>query len=243
MNDSLSTVRELLANARRPVSFSGAGLSAESGISTFRSKNDEGLWSRFNPQQLASQQGFQAAPDTVIDWYNWRRKTLADAEPNAGHIALGQQSRWIHITQNVDNLLEQAGADEESVLHLHGTLLRDHCNGDCGYSDRVDLHNPLSLRDCPQCGQPMRPSVVWFGESLPQTVLRQATEAAATADVFLVVGTSAQVYPAAGLIDIARDQGARIIIVNIEADGVTDSRDTFFEGSAADTLPGLFQTD
>ncbi len=241
MSHNLTSVRQLLVTAKRPVSFSGAGLSAESGISTFRDKNDEGLWSRFDPQQLASQQGFQADPETVIDWYNWRRKTLAEAKPNAGHITLGQPSGWLHITQNVDNLLEQGGADESSVLHLHGTLLKDHCNGGCGISETVDLKNPPPLRACPQCTQPMRPSVVWFGESLPENILRQAANAAVATDFFLVVGTSAQVYPAAGLIDIARDNGAPIVVVNIETDSVTDPRDIYLEGTAAEMLPLLFQ--
>lgn len=239
MTDPLTTLRDLLASANQPVSFSGAGLSAESGITTFRDKNDNGLWSRFDPQQLASQQGFQADPERVIDWYNWRRKTLADARPNAGHKALAQQPHWLHITQNVDNLLEQGGAAGESVLHLHGSLLQDHCNGACGYCETVDLHDPRPLRNCPQCSQPMRPSVVWFGESLPAEILQQAADAAAAADVFLVIGTSAQVYPAAGLIDIARDSGAQIVVVNIEAEGGADPRDKYISGKAAEILPLL----
>jgi len=233
-----------IAGARHPVSFSGAGLSAESGIATFRSNADDtidedALWSRFDPMTLASQQGFAADPAMVIDWYNWRRKTLASVTPNNAHRTLARQTRWTHITQNVDNLLEVAGASESSVLHLHGTLLKDHCNAGCGYTDKVNLENAKPLREC-ECGGQMRPSVVWFGEELPARILQTALQKTEKADLMLVVGTSAQVYPAAGLIDIAKSNGAQVIVVNTESSGGDSANVIELVGPAGELLPKIF---
>jgi len=240
MEDLIQQATQKINKAHRPVSFSGAGLSAESGIATFRDKSDEdALWSKFDPMQLASQEGFAADPVMVIDWYNYRRKTLAAANPNDAHRKLAGLNGWIHITQNVDHLLEAAGADEESVLHLHGTLLEDHCNSGCGHSERVNLESALPLRKC-QCGQYMRPSVVWFGESLPVHVMERALAATEKADLMLVVGTSAQVYPAAGLIDIAKSNGAEVIVVNTESSGVVEDGVIELVGPAGEILPLLF---
>ena len=231
-----------IASALRPVSFSGAGLSAESGIATFRDSSDEeALWSTFDPQQLASQEGFRAAPDTVIDWYNWRRKNLSAAKPNNAHRSLASLSGWRHITQNVDNLLEAAGADANEVLHLHGSLLQDHCNARCGHAESIDLGDAPKLRRC-ACGSYMRPSVVWFGETLPADVLQSATEKTQTADLMLVVGTSAQVYPAAGLIDLAESNGADIIIVNTESSSRKGAQVIELVGPAGELLPELISS-
>ena len=230
-----------ISKANHPVSFSGAGLSAESGIATFRDKTDEdALWSKFDPAQLASQEGFAADPAMVIDWYNYRRKTLAAAHPNAAHRMLAGLNGWVHVTQNVDHLLEAAGADAEHVLHLHGTLLEDHCNSGCGNSEKVNLESALPLRKC-QCCQYMRPSVVWFGESLPAHVMQAALDATEKADLMLVVGTSAQVYPAAGLIDIAKGNGAEVIVVNTESSGTSEAGVIELVGAAGEILPELFK--
>jgi len=228
-----------IAQAKNLVTFSGAGLSAESGIATFRDKNTDALWSKFDPAKLASQEGFSENPERVIDWYNARRETLAQAKPNPAHVALSG-SGAVHITQNVDNLLESAGATD--VLHLHGSLLSDHCNAGCGYTETVDLANSQALRKCPQCGKfsnsYMRPSVVWFGEPLPDAVMQRAIDAASNADVLLVVGTSAAVYPAAGLIPIAAERGAFVIVVNTEASGASCNIELL--GKAGDILPQVF---
>ena len=248
LNKSLENASAKILAAKRPVSFSGAGLSAESGIATFRDGSDNALWSKFDPMQLASQEGFAADPAMVTDWYNWRRKTLSEALPNEAHKVLGRQSNWIHITQNVDHLLEAGGADPQEVLHLHGSLLQDHCNANCGYTEDVDLANAAALRTCPECANGatsgvetyLRPSVVWFGESLPEVVLQRAANAAADADLLLVVGTSAQVYPAAGLIDIARRGGAEILVVNTEASDNLAAGDIEIIGRAGEVLPIVF---
>lgn len=245
--DLIELATKKIAEASWPVSFSGAGLSAESGIATFRgSSNEDTLWSKFDPQELASQDGFLSAPETVIDWYNWRRKTLADATPNPAHQSLARLQGWTHITQNVDNLLEVAqvsvGVDTSRVLHLHGTLLEDRCNADCGYHELVDLSCAPALRRC-VCGAYLRPSVVWFGESLPAHILQTAVEETQKADLMLVVGTSAQVYPAAGLVDLAARNGADIVVVNTEASSVTGVRVIELVGPAGELLPKLFQQD
>lgn len=240
MSSEIEKARHALANASKPMSFSGAGLSAESGIATFRGDNEHALWSQFDPTQLASQHGFKKDPKLVIDWYNWRRKSLANAKPNAAHTTLGKQRGWLHVTQNVDNLLELGGAAGNQVLHLHGTLLSDHCNAQCGYKESIALDNPPALRNCYKCGNPMRPSVVWFGEALPEDILNQAANATSVTDLLLVVGTSAQVYPAAGLIDIARQHQATIVIVDPEADAVGQKGDILIREMAAKALPCLF---
>ena len=195
------------------------------------------MWSKFDPMQLASQEGFKVDPAMVVDWYNWRRKALAKVAPNDAHITLGNQS-MVHITQNVDHLLEAGGAVPGSVLHLHGSLLEDHCNANCGFSESIELSDPPGLRECPDCGAYMRPSVVWFGEQLPDEVMHQAMAATIKADVFLVVGTSAVVYPAAGLISVARQNDAEVIVVNTEASD--DSREIELIGRAGEVVPQLF---
>jgi len=241
MENPIQQATQKIKNAQHPVSFSGAGLSAESGIATFRDKTDEdALWSKFDPMQLASQEGFASDPAMVIDWYNYRRKTLAAAQPNDAHRVLAGLSGWTHITQNVDHLLESAGADGEGVLHLHGTLLADHCNANCGHTESVNLEHALPLRKC-QCGHYMRPSVVWFGESLPERTMQMALTETQKTDLMLVVGTSAQVYPAAGLIDIAKSNGADVIVVNTESSGVAEDGVIELVGPAGEILPALFE--
>ena len=144
---AIAEARQLLADCATVAAFSGAGLSAESGLSTFRDPDGDSLWSRFDPTELASPQGFAANPERVIDWYNWRRGKLAAAEPNAAHRALATQPGLIQITQNVDNLLEQAGVPPQNVYHLHGSLLQDRChNPSCSRVESVDLADAMPLR-------------------------------------------------------------------------------------------------
>jgi NAD-dependent deacetylase len=226
---------ERLSSAARPVSFSGAGLSAESGIATFRDK--QGLWSTFDPMRLASPEGFAEAPDTVIEWYDWRRRKLAEARPNPAHDALAAWPGMTNVTQNVDDLLERAGAT--GVVHLHGRLDLDRCNDRCGHEEPVRLADPPGRRTCPRCAAPLRPGVVWFGESLPADDWATAEQACIDADTLLVVGTSAAVYPAAGLIGLARSTGATIIVVNPESSGASSLADIEIVGKAGEVLPQL----
>ncbi len=190
--------------------------------------------------QLASPQGFAAAPDTVMDWYAWRRRALAKARPNAAHQTLARRQGITHVTQNVDDLLERAGACD--VVHLHGTVTRDRCNGACGFDEQIQLAEPPGLRACPQCGDQMRPAVVWFGEPLPTDAWEAAQRACASCDALLVVGTSAVVYPAAGLIAHARAAGARIIVVNTQPSEASHLADAELIGPAGEIVPKLFQS-
>ena len=141
--DPLSAARAALAAAHTTAVFSGAGLSAESGIPTFRGKTDDALWSKFDPMELASVDGFDSNPERVIAWYHWRRGKLAHAQPNAAHVALAARPQLVEITQNVDDLLERAGVPASRIHHLHGTIGRDRCHAGCGYEEPVDLAHPL----------------------------------------------------------------------------------------------------
>ncbi len=240
MSDLLMQARALLRDSARVATFSGAGLSAESGLSTFRDPDPDSLWSRFDPTELASVEGFEADPQRVIDWYNWRRSIHASVEPNAAHRALATQTRMVQITQNVDHLLEQAGVPASRVYHLHGSILKDRChNPDCDYSIEIELANPSTLQACPICRAAVRPAVVWFGESLPRQVWQKAQELCARLDCLLVVGTSATVYPAAGLIALARHYQCKVIVVDPNPDSSISIADFRLTGTAAEILPEL----
>jgi NAD-dependent deacetylase len=234
----LEAARRRLRPGRRITCFSGAGLSAESGVPTFRDAAEDALWRRYDPMRLASPEGFAADPMTVIDWYAWRRRAVAAAEPNAAHRALAGRTDIAQVTQNVDDLLERAGA--QVVTHLHGTITRDRCHAGCGHSERIDLAAPPALRACPRCGAPLRPAVVWFGEALQTEDLQRAVERC-QCDVLLVVGTSATVHPAAGLIDVARSAGAEIVIVNTAPSEASDRADLELLGPAGAILPAILR--
>ena len=180
-----------------------------------------------------------AHPERVIDWYNWRRANLAKVNPNPGHAALARHKNLIQITQNVDDLLERAGILEQYIYHLHGTITKDRCHASCGYEETVDLENPPSLRKCPKCNHLMRPSVVWFGESLPSVVWAKAEALCAQIDCLLVIGTSASVYPAAVLIQVAKHAGSKIIVINTQPSEASHIADIEFIGPSGDILPVL----
>ena len=235
----LERARDLITHATRVVSFSGAGLSAESGIPTFRDAQ-EGLWAKYDPMDLASPQGFARDAQMVIDWYNWRRTLLAKKEPNAAHRALAAREDILNVTQNVDHLLECAGVPVERIIHLHGRISADRCNASgCEHREEVDLAAPPGRRDCPVCGGAMRPAVVWFGESLPPDAWERAAEACRECDVLLVIGTSASVYPAAGLIGMAHHIGAKVVVVNRDPSDASHLADVELLGHAGDLVPRI----
>ncbi|MCG8673419.1 MAG: NAD-dependent deacylase [Pseudomonadales bacterium] len=239
--EKIQQAKQFLEQASRVACFSGAGLSADSGVATFRDSETHALWSQFDPMELASPEGFADNPRRVIDWYNWRREQLSNVEPNPGHTALAKQRDLVQITQNVDDLLERAGLDTKRILHLHGTITHDHCNH-CGYSEAVELSQSPSYRFCKKCHQgEMRPSVVWFGESLPDEAWRQADQLCRNIDVLMVVGTNASVYPAAGLIEIAKRHGASVVIVNTQASDASHLADIELIGKSGVILPSLLE--
>ena len=220
--------------------LTGAGMSAESGIATFRDALT-GLWARFDPAQLASEEGFRADPQRVWDWYAERREGVLRAQPNAGHHALAAFAQdhpgaLVLVTQNVDDLHQRAG--NVDAIRLHGDILEDRwleaggCGGRC-------VARPGRPPACAGCGNLMRPSVVWFGEMLPQAAMGAAQQAAQTCRVLLVVGTSGAVWPAAGLAQLARRSGARVIIVNPASSEIDDQAHTVLRGTAAQLLPVL----
>ena len=196
--------------------LTGAGISAESGVPTFR--DPDGLWQRFRPEELANVEAFLANPELVQGWYAHRREVVESVEPNDGHRALAALERWVAgrggefllATQNVDGLHQRAGS--ERVVELHGSIVRSHCIRCQAPADAAAVEG--GALTCDACGGLVRPDVVWFGEMLPEDAIGQAQQAAATADVYLSVGTSAVVYPAAGLPLIARQAGAYVAEVN-----------------------------
>jgi NAD-dependent deacetylase len=227
--------KAIVESADLVVSFSGAGLSQESGIPTFR--DADGIWTTVDPLKMASVDGFLADPEGVIAWYDERRVFIAGKDPNPAHRALAAANGMVHVTQNIDPLLERAGVADP--IHLHGVIDRDHCQDRCGHTELVDPAHPPGLRACPACGSLMRPSIVWFGEMLPQREWFRAQAALSAADAVIVVGTSGEVYPAAGLIDLARDHGAKVIVVNPEETPAGAVADVDLRGLAGEILPEL----
>jgi NAD-dependent deacetylase len=226
--------------------LSGAGISAESGVPTFRD-DKTGLWARFDPYELSSTDGWERHPERVWAWYLWRHHLVGRVEPNGGHHAVAAWQDYADvtvITQNVDNLHERAGS--QSVHHLHGSLFEFRC-AQCGtpYTDELPAMPEPALEEtpprCSRCGGLVRPSIVWFGEALPDEPWQKAVEAVATADVLVVVGTSGIVYPAAGLPDLALARGAVVVEVNPEPTPLSDSATLTVRDSASRALPELLQ--
>ncbi|MFT5143192.1 MAG: NAD-dependent deacetylase, partial [Thalassolituus oleivorans] len=224
---------EKLAVATRVAVLTGAGMSAESGIPTFRDPG--GLWAKFNPQELASMDAFLANPELVQGWYAHRREIVEEARPNPGHLALAQLETLIPdftlVTQNVDNLHFEAGSAQ--VIELHGNLTRNYCHA----CSRPSGENELNARACPACGGLIRPDVVWFGEMLPEGAYEAGLAAAIRADVFLSIGTSAVVYPAAGLPLAASDAGVYCAEFNVEPSAIARHMDQVVLGPSGETLP------
>lgn len=241
MQAALARARSLLGSARRVAVLTGAGISAESGIPTFRDAQT-GLWAKFDPMQLASEEGYRADPALVWRWYAWRRELVSKAQPNAGHLALARAERRFDafdlITQNVDGLHARAGST--SLVELHGNIMRTLCLERCGYVEAEIARLPTGEPPrCPRCGQWLRPGVVWFGEMLEPADLEASERAAVACDLMLVVGTSGLVYPAAGLPAAARRAGARVIIVNPHPTELDGPADSVLRGPAAELLPVL----
>ena len=245
--DPLAQAAAALQGARRVVVLSGAGMSAESGVPTFR-EAQTGLWEEFDPSRLATPEAWEADPPFVWAWYAWRVGLIRAVEPNAGHRALAELARTHDVTivtQNVDDLHERAGSDV--LAHIHGSLFEYRC-GDCGvpYDGEVEVPTePVERLDPPTCGAclgDVRPGVVWFGEDLPLEDFQasiETLESLAKGDVCLVVGTSGIVYPAAGMPAIARGSGATVIEVNPHESDISDMCDIVVRGSAATVLPQL----
>lgn len=248
--------RELLGGAERIVVLTGAGISAESGVPTFR--GSEGLWQSYRPEDLATPQAFARDPRLVWEWYAWRRAFIAERAPNAAHLALARLA-LTHpsvtlVTQNVDGLHHRA-ADASSApgedvsraypLEVHGAIHRDRCSG-CGRltpgRTDVDATSADTLPTCEACAGLLRPDVVWFGEALDAEMIGAAFDSARSADVCLVVGTSAVVYPAASVPEVTLEAGGRIIEINPEATPLTSLAEVSLRGFAGDLVPRVVGT-
>ncbi len=235
---SMAAVAQRVRAARRIVLLSGAGMSAESGVPTFR-EAQTGLWARFRAEDLATEAAFRRDPAMVWDWYTMRRAMVDAVQPNAGHraVAAFQQAhpgRLTVVTQNVDGLHQRAGSP--GVLALHGSLADDKWLESPRACCLGAAPRPGRPPACGTCGNLRRPDVVWFGEMLPQAVLAAALQAAEACDLMLVVGTSGVVYPAAGL---ARATPAAVVVVNPVASGLDDAADVVLRGTAAEVLPRI----
>ena len=257
LDQAVNQARRLIDSARQILVLTGAGVSAESGVPTFR--GPDGLWGKHRPEELATPQAFAADPRLVWEWYGWRRERVGACRPNAAHEAIAhltlrnEDARL--VTQNVDGLhelaLEEAASDGPSSeasaaraapIRLHGSLFRTRCTG-CGdrTSDRhpVDTESETSLPRCKKCSALLRPDVVWFGEGLDSEILQNATEAAEGADVCLVVGTSGIVHPAASLPLLTRQSGGVVVEVNPEPTPLTEIAAARLRGPAGKILPTL----
>ncbi len=241
MEEKVLKIAEKIRSAKKLTVLTGAGISKASGIPTFRGK--DGLWSKYSPSELATYQAFTKNPKLVWQWYNYRRKIIKPAKPNAAHYAISELERifkdnFTLITQNIDSLHRQAG--NKNILELHGNIFETKCL----ICDRIYFDDTIYKDDelppkCKFCGGKVRPNVVWFGENLDRDILDQAMAASAQCDVFLCIGTSGIVQPAASLPKIASDIKAFVIEINVEYSGVSIYADEVIIGKAEEVLPKI----
>ncbi len=235
----LRTVAQVIADSNYLIALTGAGISKESNVPTFRGK--DGLWNKYNVMELATLRAFKDNPQLVWEWYAWRQNLIASCEPNPAHLTLANWERQgllkSIVTQNVDGLHERAGSS--NIFEIHGNIWRVKCMN-CDYHGQLDA--PASgVPSCPLCNGNLRPDVVWFGESLDRDLLNSVDAELRRTDVCLVIGTSAVVYPAASFPMVAKDLGATVIEINIETTPITDFVDFHLSGKAGEILPQIDQ--
>ncbi len=232
---------EKLEKSESVLFFTGAGISAESGIPTFRGK--DGLWKNYRAEELANFDAFLENPDRVWEWYQYRRKIIRDAAPNPGHLAIVAMENYfkevVVVTQNIDNLHKRAGSKE--VYELHGNIERSYCINCKTFYDTAQFKSENKVPRCPKCGGLIRPDVVWFGEMLPSDVLASAQKAAEQCNICFVVGTSAVVYPAAYIPITAKKSGAYLVEINIQPTELTPSVNLSLIGKAGEILQAILR--
>lgn len=244
LQSQIAQAAQLIAASQRLVVLTGAGVSKESGVPTFRDALD-GLWAQYDPQQLATPAAFQHDPKLVWDWYVHRREMIEAVQPNPAHYALAQLEDLLPqvaiITQNIDGLHQLAGSTD--VTALHGDIHRYKCSADCqGSPTLIGVHDYKSGQPkCPHCGEWVRPDVVWFGEVLPTAAINRAFELSQSADVMLVIGTSGMVNPAARLPSVAHLGGATLIDINPFEDQIASMVELWLKAPAGETLPRILQ--
>jgi NAD-dependent deacetylase len=234
-----------IRHSKNVAAVTGAGVSAESGLQTFRETNPsmdprKALWSQYRPQDLATPEAFKRNPEMVWEFYAMRRLKAGEVKPNAGHPSLVEMERRIPhftlITQNVDGLHQKAGS--KAVIELHGNITRVKCSHGCGvFTEWEDFPGRVPI--CPTCGEKLRPDVVWFGEMLPRKELEDALVAVRTCQIFFSIGTSSLVQPAASLAGLAKQLGAIVVEINLEATPLTPMVDAFLRGKSGEILPEL----
>jgi NAD-dependent deacetylase len=238
MSAEVELAKQRLASARSIAVLTGAGVSAESGVPTFRGAG--GLWKNFRAEELATPEAFDRDPKLVWEWYDWRRGIIADIKPNPGHFAIAKMEKHFHdfllITQNVDGLHRIAG--NTRIAELHGNIWYMRCVKE----GRVHEDHDVPLKEIPpkcSCGALLRPHIVWFGESLESSVYNEAVDACRRCEVLIVAGTSAVVQPAASLAGMAKDSGAFVVEINPEVTPITDMVDISLRGLSGEILPLL----
>ncbi|MCH8071781.1 MAG: NAD-dependent deacylase [Proteobacteria bacterium] len=227
-----------LRDAQQVCVLTGSGISAESGVPTFRDAQT-GLWEQYDPHELATPDAFQRDPALVWRWYRWRRELVASVEPNAGHHALVKLAGLVPaltiITQNVDGLHQRAGS--ENIIEFHGNLFENRCFVEGCTVTNADMSAEVPV--CTGCGAMLRPGVVWFGESIPEAAMHAAESAVHGCDLFFSIGTSSLVWPAAGFAEAARQQGASVVEINLDATPLSSQADFCLQGKSGTLLPEL----
>jgi NAD-dependent deacetylase len=233
---------EILRSVRRVAVITGAGISQESGLRTFRDAQT-GMWAQHKPEDLASPEAFERDPKLVWDWYKMRRERVKEVDPNPGHYALVEMARrfsdFTLITQNVDGLHVKAGSAD--VIELHGNIQRVRCSA-CAKLAEIWIDDAVNVPRCDVCGDLLRPDVVWFGEPLPREGLERAVLAARSCEAFFSIGTSGVVHPAAALAYAAKNRGAIVIEINKDPTPLTEKADYVLQGLSGEVLPQLVKT-
>lgn len=232
---------DILESADSLVFFTGAGISAESGISTFR--GEDGLWKKFKPEELANFDAFLRNPELVWEWYKFRRDVVLNAEPNPGHKAIAGMEKLYDqvsvVTQNIDNLHRRAGSS--NIFELHGNIEKNYCIECHSYFNSNELEYVNKIPRCNLCNGLVRPDVVWFGENLPHDIFSAAEKTAESSDICFLVGTSAIVYPAIYIPLSARETGATLVEINIEKTEISGEVNFCFTGKSGELLPQILQ--
>lgn len=238
--EGIYKVVDTLLESNNIAVLTGAGVSAESGIATFR--DPDGLWAKFNPKELASKDGFMSNPERVWSWYQYRVDIVNNSKPNPGHYALSEfqtlNKNFNLITQNVDGLHQRAGS--ENVIELHGSIVRNKCFS-CNEIHNEVLINGNKMNNCKYCNGLIRPDVVWYGEMLPEKEIELAYKYATNSDIFLSIGTSAEVYPAADLPIVAKRNGAVLIEINPIRTQLSDFVDIHIDMPSGEALPMIIE--
>jgi len=239
MDNKINSIVEILRNSESVMVLTGAGISAESGISTFR--GSEGLWEKFKVEDIATPSAFYKDSDLVWRWYSDRRKGMLEAKPNLGHIAIAKIESFFDdfllVTQNIDNLHRRAGS--KNLLEIHGNIFREFCIN-CSFV-RASNECYDSTPKCPKCGAKLRPDVVWFGEQLPKKELELSFDFASRADTIIVIGTSAIVYPVAELPYVVKSSSGEVIEVNLTETPLTQIADVSILEKAGIVLPEILK--